>query len=138
MLCRFLCWCSVSNIFSHFCFCGDERISAVTIPIFHYSNRPKPQNEDRSTYSAVIRALRWGGAEECAGEGSFSQSDECEPSRDILEIISIQGYLWKIPAPYSGADNGFHTPLSDVDGGRIRFTQAAYSTYTSLYIVLLV
>lgn len=67
---------------------------------------------------------------ECACPGGFSQSDECQPSRDILEIISILRYLWKIPAPYSGADNECHTLLSDVDGGRIRFTQATYTTHT--------
>lgn len=41
---------------------------------------------------------------------------------DIEEIMSILGYLWKIPAPYSGADNGCHTLLSDVDEGGIRFS----------------
>lgn len=65
--------------------------------------------------------------------GRFSQSDECQPSRDILEIVSIQGYLWKIPAAYSGADNGCGTLLSDVDGGWTRFTQATYNAHVQVY-----
>lgn len=68
----------------------------------------------------------------------IGQSDECQPSRDILEIISILGYLWKIPAPHSGADNGCHTLQGDVDRGRIRFTQTAHIHTRRVYVVLLV
>ena len=109
---------------------------------YNFSNGPKLQNKDGSAHAAVIGAGGGGGSEECAWEDGFSQSDECQPSGDILKIISILGYLWKIPAPYSGADNGCHTVLSDVEGGRIRFTQATYTTHTqthtSLHILLLV
>lgn len=106
---------------------------------FYFPRVPRLRQNGRSP---DIKAIGDVGkrSDENALESRFSQSDECQPSRDIEEIISILGYLWKIPAPYSGADNGCHTLLSDVDGGRIRFTQATRThTHTqSLYIVLLV
>lgn len=104
-------------------------------PLFWYcfSHRAKLHNKDRSP-DITVDGVVWGGSVECACPSGFSQSDECQPSRDILEIISILRYLWKIPAPYSEADNECHTVLSDVDGGRIRFTQATYTTHTHKFI----
>lgn len=93
-------------------------ISLGMTRLYYFSHGPKHKNKDRSPIADVeVEVVFFGGGgseEECACRGRFSQSDECQPSRDILEIIRILGYLWKIPAPYSGADNGCHTLLSDV------------------------
>lgn len=114
--------------FPHYVFL---EMTGLIRPLFWYcfSHRAKLHNKDRSP-DITVDGVVWGGSVECACPSGFSQSDECQPSRDILEIISILRYLWKIPAPYSGADNECHTVLSDVDGGRIRFTQATYTTHT--------